>query len=303
MLRKNPCLFNTPLSRSNEPMQDNIELQKKLRALGIQLDIETGHLFYSEHFQPLSIHFNLIFVRHGETYGNCGQTTATGQIDLELVRSGIKDKEKCIYQGDVDTDINQLTEHGKQQALAVAEKLSSDFITKGWEPDLIFVSPLSRAKDTALPFVQKHQFEDRYVVHDGIKEMSFGSWDNRRLCDLPTEDVCHLFYRDQHALVKNSGINGNNSHQEAESFSELLLRARNVLLDINEKHYHKNILMFSHSMFGAACSILLGKGQRVEHDTYLAFDGKRKDNTSYIMPNATPIILNMAHFGPKKTFS
>lgn len=295
MLYTNPSLINTPWSWQPDAPYNPIELQDKLLHLGLHLNIETGHLFYNTSFQPLSIHFNFIFVRHGETYGNCGQTNAMGKIDIESVRTGIKDREKSIYQGDVDTEINQLTDHGKQQSLNVAEALSIEFLNKGWEPDIILVSPLSRAKDTALPFVKKYQFEDRCFIHEGIKEMSFGSWENRRVCDLPANDECHLFYRNQHTLVKKSGINGNDQYQEAENFCEVVLRAHKVLLDLNKHHAAKNILMFSHSMFGAACCILLGKGQQIENDTYLAFDGKREDDTSYTLPNATPIVLNMAH--------
>lgn len=269
------------------------DIQNRLQDLGIILDIKTGHIFYSNNFKPLPLNFDLVFIRHGETYGNCGQCTKDGSIDVESVNSAIKDKDKRIYQGNVDTEINQLTNEGLNQAKEAANKLKTEFLENGWVPDIIFISPLKRAKDTALPFVNLNGLESRCVIHEGIKEMSFGSWDNRRVCDLPPSDSCHLFYREQHTLTKNSGINGNGFYNEAENFCEVALRAYDVMTEINNKYSDKKILMFSHSMFGAACSILLGKGQKIENGNYLAFDGKKSNGSYYTMPNATPILLNV----------
>lgn len=289
--RKLSSFYSFFLRKNGQPGNE-FELQNELLNLGIKLDIETGHLFYNDQFKSLPVSFNLVFVRHGETYGNCGQVTAMGKIDDALVKAGIKDKEKRIYQGDVDTEINQLTEYGKQQAMEVARKLKNDFLENNWKPDVIFVSPLSRAKETALPFVRENKFEDRFFVHEGIKEISFGAWDNRRVCDIPSDDSCHFFYRHQNALVKSSGVNSNSLQNTSENFCEVLLRSYQVMMDLNENYPGKKILMFSHSMFGAACCILLGKGNKIENDAYLAFDGKRKDDTYYTMPNATPFSLN-----------
>ncbi|HRE31356.1 MAG TPA: hypothetical protein PLD88_05215, partial [Candidatus Berkiella sp.] len=85
--------------------------------------------------------------------------------------------------------------------------------------------------------------------------------------------------------------NGSGRYQVAESFCNLLARAAGVLQWLDNNFARKKILLFSHSMFGAACCILLGKGNYVENDDYLAFDGKRSDGTSYVMPHATPIKL------------
>lgn len=290
MLKKN-FTSQSPFCMWKHSPHNLEELQLMLHHLGIRVCKEKGHLYYADHFNPINVKYDLVFVRHGETFGNCGQTTSTGSIDYELVELDQRDTDKRIYQGDVDADINQLTEQGKKQALMAADKLKVDFLDQGWEPDIILVSPLTRAKDTAIPFVSQNKFEDRCLIHEGIKEMSFGSWDNRRVCDMPEEDPCHLFYRQQHALIKHSGLRGN-EFPGTENFCEVLLRAYKVLMDLNTKYEKKKILMFSHSMFGAACCILLGKGQKIENDSYLAFDGKRSDNTYYTIPNATPFILS-----------
>ena len=276
----------------NEQPIHKFEYQKEMQDIGITLDITTGHIFYNEKFQAFPLNCELIFVRHGETYGNCGQGKANGAIDYALVKANIKHKAKRIYQGNVDTEINQLTEYGKQQAITAAERLKSDLLEKGWKPDAIFVSPLARAKDTALPFITQNKFEDRCVILEKIREMSFGAWENRRICDIPSNDPCHLFYREQNALVKSTEVYANGLKQDGECFCDVLIRAHDVFYDLNNNHATKKTLMFSHSMFGAACCILLGKGQRIENGEYLAFDGQRANGKSYTIPLATPFILH-----------
>lgn len=284
-------MLKRTLSPSHIHYSDKL-MQQKLQILGLKLNTDTGHLYYSDIFTPLTLDFELVFVRHGETYGNCGQATSKGKIDFDAVQEDERDTNKRVFQGDVDSAINQLTTRGKAQALAVAQQLEKDLLANDWLPDTIFYSPLTRAKDTGLPFVIRNNLQNRYTCHPGIKEMSFGSWDNRRVCDLTSEDECHTFYRNQHALVKNSGINGNGVQATGESFCDVLLRAYQVLQELNRTHSKRKVLMFSHSMFGAACCILLGKGQVIENGTYLAFDGIRNNNEPYIMPHTTPFLMN-----------
>jgi broad specificity phosphatase PhoE len=261
-----------------------------LQALGIELNVKTGHLAYSRNFQPLKLNFELVFVRHGETYGNCGQSTAKGRIDSRLVKSKIKNTEQRIFQGNVDTEINQLTEVGRLQAEEAANKLDEELLSYNWMPSVIYHSPLTRAKETGLPFVKRNNFQDMYVPCDGIREMAFGVWDNQRVCDLASTNVCHSFYRNQNALVRNVD---SRTQMPSESFCDVLQRAYATLLELNEKHPDGRVIMFSHSMFGAACCILLGKGQKIENGSYLAFDGKRSNGASYTMPHATPFHFNV----------
>lgn len=284
----NTIKSNIPFSGINNVLN----IRKCLDDIGIQLDIKSGHIFYKKNYKPLSINFDLVFVRHGETYGNCGQSTQAGKIDYQLVEAGVKDHQKRIFQGNVDSEINQLTKFGKEQAKKVSIELEQEFITKGWIPDIIFYSPLSRAKETGLPFVEKNSFEDRYICLPGITEMTFGAWDNRRVRDIDPKDSCHLFYLNQNTVVKNAGINGDGKEHPAENFCEVLIRAYTVLQKIEKECAGKKIIMFSHSMFGAACCILLGLGKKIENGEYLAFDGKRKDGSYYTLPNAKPLLLS-----------
>ena len=48
------------------------------------------------------------------------------------------------------------------------------------------------------------------------------------------------------------------------------------------------VLMYGHSMAGAAIGVLTGEGKVVDGESYLGFDGK------YILPNATPVFLHRA---------
>ena len=54
------------------------------------------------------------------------------------------------------------------------------------------------------------------------------------------------------------------------------------------------VIMYGHSMAGAALQILTGNGKVVEGKTYLGFDGK------YILPNAQPVFLHKASDELKK---
>lgn len=279
------------LDRGHKEINDTRILHSELSKLNILLDMRSGNIEYSHSFRPFKLNFDLIFVRHGETYGNAGQTTKTGTIDEIAVKNGIRDTHKRIFQGNVDSTINQLTAKGKIQAQYAAERIKSELIDKGWHADVILSSPLKRAQETATIFSEKYHTKD-ISIHEGLCEISFGSWDNRRICDLDATDKCHLFYLKQNALVKETGLNGHGQMQTGENFCELLLRVKRLLCELNDEFSTKNIIMFSHSMLGAACAILLGKGTFIEDSHYLAFDGTRSNGTPYTIPYATPIIFH-----------
>jgi len=260
----------------------------QIHNIGIVLHPETGHLFYHPGFQPLALNFELIFIRHGETFGNCGQSTSDGKIDNNLVLSGIKNKNYRVFQGNVDTEINQLTQKGQQQAQEAAKMLERGYLATGWIPDVIYHSPLRRARETGMPFVKQYRFEKIYYPLDGICEMSFGNWENKRICDFKPDAPCHLLYCQQNALVKDMK---NDYLPESENFYDVLTRAYYTLSELNQKHQGARIIFFSHSMFGAACCILTGHGQQIENDKYLAFDGRRSNSEYYTMPHAVPFLL------------
>lgn len=264
---------------------------KALQNLGLDVKRETGHLFYGNNFKPLTISPHIIFVRHGETYGNCGQCTTNGEIDQVALQQNIKQLEKRVFQGNVDAAINQLTEIGHKQAQQACQLLCKE-VEKGFVPDFILHSPLTRAKETALPFINKFNYHDLFLEHPLITEMNFGAWENRRICDFANDHPCHQFYKNQHALIKENSDDLFPKTSTAECFAEVILRAYHVLLELDTLYKSHNIIIFSHSMFGAACMILFGKGMQFENSSHLAFDGKDNNGKSYILPHAQPIFLN-----------
>merc|ERR1719401_3340871 len=87
---------------------------------------------------------------------------------------------------------------------------------------------------------------------------------------------------------------------DGECFVEVLTRMHTVLARLNERlsgaklERRPLVVMYGHSMAGAAVSILTGNGKIVDDTNYLGFDGK------YIMPNATPVFLVQKEASPLK---
>jgi len=246
-------MTSAPAPRSHE-RESGRALRDRVATLGLQLELECGHLSYHESFRPTALRYHLTFVRHGQTEANV---------------------EPRHFQGQVDEPKNQLDGMGRAQARSVAAKLVAR-CRQGWLPDAIYVSPLRRARDTAAPFLDASGLWERFAVLPAIREMSFGHWDNRRVIAFAPDDPCHLLYREQHALVKGD---------RGECFVEVVLRAHAVLVELNHRHANHEVLMFSHSMFGAACAILTGNGRHVRGAPHLGFDGP------YIFPHAEPVRL------------
>ncbi|KAL8443618.1 hypothetical protein Emed_006699 [Eimeria media] len=148
--------------------------------LQLELDTKAGRVRYKNNFQPLDLQVDICYVRHGKTQGNT---------------------EPRVYQGMVDYPENQLNSIGKEQAVAAAHKME-EVVKHSWGlPDIIVSSPLQRAQQTAQPFRDNHP-EVPYHVLPELMEMKFGSWDNEKVADLPADNICHLFYLEQNALVK-----------------------------------------------------------------------------------------------------
>ena len=124
--------------------------------------------------------FDFVYCRHGKTTGNT---------------------EPRVYQGYVDEPENALNEIGLRQAEEAADKLDA----LNLDPDLVVLSPLSRAAETGLAYTKRHpELEERTEYWEDAAEMRFGAWDNVMVKDLPDENICHLFYLAQNAVVKPS---------------------------------------------------------------------------------------------------
>lgn len=253
---------------------DGAALTAKAARLGLTLNIEGGQVSYASDFESkrLRLCFDLMYCRHGKTTGNT---------------------EPRVYQGYVDEPQNALNEIGLEQAQDAANKLDALAL----DPDLIVLSPLSRASETGLAYVRRHpELASRTETWEEAAEMRFGAWDNVKVKDLAEDNICHLFYLAQNAVVKSSQPYKapDGSLYEAENFIEVCERAHAMLEKLNErlttlvagKDKQPLAIVYGHSMAGAALSILTGNGKVVDGQSYLGFDGK------YIMPNATPVYLH-----------
>jgi len=250
-------------------------LTAQAAAVGLTVDVPSGHLSLGADFEAkrLPLCFDLIYCRHGKTTGNT---------------------EPRVYQGYVDEPNNALNDTGKQQAEDAADKLDGMQLT----PDLIVLSPLSRAAETGRAYANRHaELAAKTEEWDDSAEMRFGAWDNKMVKDLEDDNICHLFYLAQNAVVKTAAPYrdpASGKEYAAESFVEVLTRMNGVLARLNERMAvaaegrRPLVVMYGHSMCGAALAILTGNGKQVDGESYLGFDGK------YIMPNATPVFLHKA---------
>merc|ERR1719421_2021804 len=138
-------------------------------ALGLTLDVASGTISYSSTFKAPSLPFELWYCRHGKTTGNT---------------------EPRVYQGYVDEPSNALNEIGLKQAQDAADL----FDGLNLDPELIVLSPLSRAAETGLAYVRRHpELQAKVEYWEDAAEMRFGAWDNVMVKDLEDENICHLF--------------------------------------------------------------------------------------------------------------
>jgi len=254
---------------------DGASLNGQAATLGLELDLAGGQVAYAPDFEAKrpKLAFDFIYCRHGKTTGNT---------------------EPRVYQGYVDEPENALNEIGVGQAEDAADKLDA----LGVDPDLIILSPLSRAAETGRAFVRRHaELTERTEEWNDTAEMRFGAWDNVMVKDLDPQNICHLFYLAQNAVVKPDApyVAPDGTSYDAENFVEVLTRMQAVLRKVEARvatfppaERPPLVVMYGHSMAGAALSILTGNGKQVDGESYLGFDGK------YIMPNATPVYLHRA---------
>lgn len=161
-------------------------------------------------------------------------------MKIYLIRHGETDqnKRKCL-QGRSDVELN---EYGRELARKTAEGLMDvDF-------DIIFTSPLKRAKETAE--IIKGDRGIPIFCEARIQEISFGEYEG--LCygkdgySIPDEDFMNFFHKPQEYATAPGG----------ESFEEIIDRTGAFLQELlqNERYKGKNILLSTH---GCALKALL----------------------------------------------
>lgn len=119
-----------------------------------------------------------------------------------------------------------LTEKGKREAVAAAEDLQTI--------DLIFTSPVVRAKETAELVAKELGLKaDQVIVDDRIIEANHGEWEGKKLADFFA-----AFPNDLSRFVAKPN--------EGENWTEIRHRMTAFLFDLEKKYAGKRILIISH---------------------------------------------------------
>ncbi len=160
-------------------------------------------------------------------------------MKIYLIRHGETDqnKRKCL-QGRSDIELN---EYGRELARKTAEGL------KDIPFDIIFTSPLKRARETAE--IIRGTRDIPIVLEERIQEISFGEYEG--LCygkenySIPDKDFMNFFNKPQDYETPPGG----------ESLQEVVTRTGGFLQEIlqNEVYKDKNILLSTHGCALKAC--------------------------------------------------
>lgn len=154
---------------------------------------------------------------------------------IYLVRHGQdKDNEMGILNGHRDMP---LTEIGLNQASQVAQKIKGSEI----HFDKIYSSPLQRAYQTAKIISDCLQMDNPEKI-DLLIERNFGVMTGK-----PTKDIAKLCSPD---ILQTDTITYFLSPEGAETFPQLIIRAKKLLGLMKDKHDRQSILMVTHGDFG-----------------------------------------------------
>lgn len=160
-------------------------------------------------------------------------------MKIYLIRHGETDQNKCkCLQGRSDIELN---EYGRELARKTAEGL------KDIPFDIIFTSPLKRARETAEIIRGKREIP--IALEERIQEISFGEYEG--LCygkenySIPDKDFMNFFNKPQDYKTPPGG----------ESLEEVITRTGEFLQEILQKEAYKdkNILLSTHGCALKAC--------------------------------------------------
>lgn len=160
----------------------------------------------------------LYITRHGETKRNAEQRVL-GRTD------------------------DPLSEKGLAQAAELAEKM------KDIEVDMIFVSPLSRARQTAQAVADVKGLIP--IVDDRLIETNFGDFEG-------VERWCEAYQNAKRDHFKR--------YPNGESYFDMAYRIYNFLFEIREKYADKKVLVVSH---GGVCRIICNYFHDMENEEFV----------------------------------
>ncbi len=147
----------------------------------------------------------LYFMRHGKTDNNV-KRLLSGRYDVPLNEQGIED--------------------AKKEAIE----------TKDLHIDIIFCSPLTRAKQTCAEINKYHNAP--VIYEDCLVERSFGKYENKPVTKMKPEKYWNYFKDD--------------NNKNIERLSEVFGRVYDFLDKIKEEYKGKDILIIGHNDIGRA---------------------------------------------------
>lgn len=149
-------------------------------------------------------------------------------IRFLLIRHGQTDWNRAQrFQGQSDVPLNEV---GRQQAMALANRLSDKVI------DVIYSSDLQRALETARGIAQQHTCDVQ--VEANLREINFGDWEGLTYDEIKKKQPQSLAAW-ENDIYKNAPPNG-------ETLEQLTMRVQAVLEDLRAKRTDKTVLLVAH---------------------------------------------------------
>ena len=135
-----------------------------------------------------------------------------------------------------------LTERGKKEARAVAERIAA-----GWRPAGLYTSPLSRCVETAEAIAKACNLPPQ-VMNDLI-DIDYGDWQSRSYAELEQTDpkLYSGWFSTPH-LVR---------FPDGESLQDVVLRAADALRFVLQRHPEETVILVAHDNLNRALLIQL----------------------------------------------
>jgi len=164
----------------------------------------------------------------------------SGVTKILLVRHGhVEGIDPERFRGRADL---ALTERGKKQARAVAERIASD-----WRPAGLYTSPLSRCVETAEAIAKACNLAPQ--VTDDLIDIDYGAWQSRSRAELEqTDPILYSGWFFTPHLVR---------FPDGESLQDLVLRAADVLRLVLRSHPKETVILVAHDSLNRALLIQL----------------------------------------------
>lgn len=178
--------------------------------------------------------------------------TAAEETILYLVRHGAtpsnEEKPRRLQGSGVDSS---LSPRGEKQAKQVGEFLASIPL------DVVFCSPLKRARETAEQIASRHDLEASVV--EQLREVNVGRWER-----LDWGTICEQFPDDYQRFIEDSAQHG---YAGGESFTDVVNRVGPVFEELLAGNVGKRIAIVAHSVVNRTwLASLLGVPLRMARD-------------------------------------